>query len=262
MNNLKAYVVKVGGDVLADADATDALWRGVAQLRDEAPVVFVHGGGTQATALAERFGHEPRVVQGRRVTTDLDLEVAQWALRGALSTRLVAQAGQHGMKAVGLSGADGGLLRVTKRPPRSVNGDPVDFGWVGDVERVEPGVLRTLLDGGLLPVVAPLGIDEAGQVYNVNADTVACALAAALGARRLLLVTTAGSVRQAAGTRLSHCDASTFEAGVEAGWIRGGMRVKLRAALQACEDGVGEALVLGPADLVACEDATRVAPER
>lgn len=257
-NAARPTVVKVGGAVLADDDATDALWQGLAQLREEGPVVLVHGGGPQATAVAERLGHEPRKVQGRRVTTDLDLEVAQWALRGALSTRLVAEAHGRGLRAVGLSGADGGLLRVRKRPPWTVNGDTIDFGWVGDVEGVKPRLLRTLLNGGFVPVVAPLGIDEAGQVYNVNADTVAAAFAGALRAQRLLLVTEAGGVNDPDGARLSRCSAATFEKGAEAGWIRGGMRVKLTTALKALDDGVGEAFILAPDDLAARAEATRV----
>ena len=259
MTNEKPTVVKVGGAVLDDADAADALWRGIARLRDEAPVALVHGGGRQATALARRMGHEPKKVQGRRVTTDLDLEVAQWALRGALSTRLVTDAEQRGVPAVGLSGADGGLLRVTKRPPWNVDGETVDFGWVGDVERVKPDVLRALLEGGFTPVVAPLGADADGQVYNVNADAVACALASALDACRLLLVTAAAGVDRADGTRLPRCDAQIFEDGVTDGWIRGGMRVKVHTALNALGDGVDEAFVLGPDDLVAREAGTRIA---
>jgi acetylglutamate kinase len=259
MTNPKPTIIKAGGAVLDDAGATDALWRGVAQLRAEAPVVLVHGGGRQATALAQRMGHDPQKVQGRRVTTDLDLEVAQWALRGALSTRLVTEAEQHGVPAVGLSGADGGLVRVTRRPPWEVNGETVDFGWVGDVERVHPDVLKALLGGGFTPVIAPLGVDADGQVYNVNADTVACALASALDAQRLLLVTAAGGVEDAGGARLPRCDAQIFADGVDGGWIRGGMRVKLHTALEAVSDGVGEAFILGPGDLVTRDEATRVA---
>ena len=259
MQNPSSTVIKVGGAVLEDASSTEVLWKEIDQLHHDGPVVLVHGGGQQATALARRMGHEPRVVQGRRVTTDLDLEVAQWALRGALSTQLVSEAQRQGVPAVGLSGADGGLLRVTKRPPWELNGDMVDFGWVGDVDRVDPALLPPLLEGGFVPVVAPLGIDAEGQVYNVNADTVACAISSALQAERLLLVTAVGGVQDADGSLLPHCDATTFEAGVEAGWIAGGMRVKLHTALDACQNGVSEAFILGPGDLANRAHATRVA---
>ncbi|PSQ89235.1 MAG: acetylglutamate kinase [Bacteroidetes bacterium QS_8_64_10] len=261
-SKLPPVVVKVGGALLQEP--TEALWQGIQRVREDAPVVLVHGGGAQATALAERLGHTPRMVRGRRVTEDLDLQISQYALRGALNTELVAQAQQHDLRGVGLSGADGGLVRVTKRPPREIGGETVDFGWVGDVGRVEPEALAVLLDSGFLPIVAPLGIDADGQVYNVNADTVAGALAGALGAKQLLLVTEAGSVRRAEddpGSRLETCDAATFEAGKEGGWIQGGMRVKLTVALDALRGGVTETFVLGPGDLVERERATRVVLE-
>ena len=250
-------VIKIGGTLVGEAEAQAALWQGVRELREAAPVVVVHGGGAQATALARRLDHEPRIVQGRRVTTDLDLAIAQWALRGGLNTQLVAAAQRQDLAAVGLSGADGGLLRVTKRPPWTVDGEAVDFGWVGDVEAVQTSVLTGLLTGGFVPVVAPLGIDAAGQVYNVNADTVARALAAALQASQLLLVTGAGGVRQGEAT-LGCCDAETFAAGTAAGWIAGGMRVKLRAAFDALQAGVPDVCVCALDDLVNRKQATRV----
>ena len=100
---------------------------------------------------------------GRRVTSDVDLEIVQWTLRGALNMSLVAGAARHGLAAVGLSGADGGTLRVTKRPPWEIDGETVDFGWVGDVEHVDVGLVETLLSGGFVPVLSPLGLDAAGQ---------------------------------------------------------------------------------------------------
>lgn len=239
----------------------DAFWPAVQTLRERAPVVVVHGGGAQATEMARRLGHEPRVVGGRRVTTDLDLDILQWTLRGALSTQLVAAALRRGLPAVGLSGADGGTLRVTKRPPWQVNGEAVDFGWVGDVEGVQTRLLDDLLNNGHLPIVAPLGIDAEGQLYNVNADTVAQALAAALGAERLLLVTAAGGVKQgaeASGAPLARCDAATFAAGTERGWIRGGMRVKLHVAFEALRAGVPSVFICAPGDLLARNRATQV----
>ena len=259
--NPRPFVVKVGGGVLADEGAVAALWRGVRGLRAARPVVVVHGGGAQATALAARLGHTPTVVQGRRVTTDLDLDIAQWALRGKLNTQLVARAQRHGLRAVGVSGADGGLVRVTRRPPWTLGGAEVDFGWVGDVEGVAPGALACLLAGGFVPVVAPLGIDGDGHVYNVNADTVACALAVALGAAALAFVTPTGGVRRDADDPASHLatlDRDAFAAGVAGGWIRGGMRVKLTTAFEALGGGVAAAYVGAPGDLLALAQATRV----
>jgi len=254
-------VIKVSGTLLDDPGALEELWPSLQALHAEAPVVLVHGGGTQMTALANRLGHTPERVQGRRITTDLDLKIAQWALRGTLNTQLVSQAQQHDLTAVGVSGADAGLVQVSKRPPWTINGEPVDFGWVGDVEHVDPSLLEGLLVQSFVPVVAPLGLDDEGQVYNVNADTVACALAEALAAERLLYVTGAGAVRRDAedpASRLDTCDADTAEKGVADGWIEGGMHVKVETALDALDGPVGEVHICGPGDLVARSQATEV----
>jgi len=256
-------VVKVSGTLLDDPDALADLWLAVQTLQADAPVVLVHGGGKQMTALAHRLGHTPERVQGRRVTTDLDLKIAQWALRGTLNTKLVSQAQQHDLTAVGVSGADAGLVHVSKRPAWDINGKTVDFGWVGDIEHVDPSLLTGLLDRALVPVVAPLGIDDEGQVYNVNADTVACALAEALAAQQLLYVTGAGAVRRDAedpDSRLDTCDHTTAEQGVRDGWIEGGMRVKVETALDALDGSVSEVHICAPDDLLSRSQATEVVP--
>ena len=257
----KPVVVKVSGTLLDDAAAMEAFWQAVATLQASTPVVVVHGGGKQATAMARRLDHEPRVVNGRRVTSALDLDIVQWALRGKLNTQLVAEAAQHGLTAVGLSGVDGGTVQVAKRPPWTVDGEAVDFGWVGDVQAADPDLLCTLLAQGLVPVVAPLGIDTDGQVYNVNADTIARTLADALSAAELLLVTATGGVRrhpQKAASQIAVCDETLFAEGKQVGWIRNGMQVKLNVAFEALRAGVGEVVICAPDDLIARSHATRV----
>ena len=260
-NPSKPIVVKIGGAVLDEPEGLETFWQQVKHLQETAPVVIVHGGGKQATELAHRLGHEPRIVHGRRVTSDLDLEIVQWTLRGSVNAGLVGQATRHGLTAVGLSGADGGLLRVHKRPPWEIDGAWVDFGWVGDVECVETAVLEPLLNAGFVPVVAPLGIDEAGQLYNVNADTVAHAIATALQAEQLFLVTQSGGVRRVADdadSHLAHCTRETYDHGLATGWINGGMGVKLHVAFEALSAGIAEVFILAPDDLLARAYATRV----
>jgi len=254
-------VIKIGGAVLEEPDGLEAFWRQVKALHETTPVVIVHGGGKQATEVARRLGHDPRIVHGRRVTTDLDLEIVLWTMRGSVNAGLVAQASRHGLSAVGLCGADGGLLGVSKRPPWEIDGERVDFGWVGEVEHVETKVLDDLLQGGFVPLVAPLGVDAHGQLYNVNADTVAHALATALAASQLLLVTQAGGVRKGVDEEASPlplCDKETFDHGLAAGWIAGGMRVKLHVAFEALNAGIAEVFILAPDDLLARAYATRV----
>lgn len=254
-------VVKLGGATLESPSAMEAFWSDVSALNEEARLVIVHGGGAQSTSLANRLGHDPRMVDGRRVTTALDLKIAHWSLCGAVNTEMVAQAQALSLPALGLSGADDGMVRVTRRPPWQVNGEEVDFGWVGDVEEVSTDLIGHLVAQDFLPIVAPLGIDEEGNTYNVNADTVACALAKALGAEELLLVTNAGAVRREPDrpdASLAQCTAATFQAGTDDGWIQGGMLVKLKVAFDALEAGVREVFILGPDDLVTRSRGTQV----
>lgn len=254
-------VIKIGGALLGDQEAMAAFWEQVRRLHETVPVVIVHGGGKQATDAARRLGHEPRIIHGRRVTTDIDLEIVTWTMRGGVNVALVAQAAQHGLRAVGLSGADGGLLRVHKRPPWTIDGEAVDFGWVGDVDYAAPRVLESLLQAAFIPIVAPLGIDDGGNLYNVNADTVSQAIATALGATQLFLVTESGGVRREVNdeaSRLAHCDHATYQAGLAEGWIAGGMGVKLHVAFQALQAGIAEVFILAPDDLLDKAYATKV----
>lgn len=264
-------VLKLGGALLADASALDAVWTGVRELRDRGvPVVVVHGGGPQQTEIARRLGHEPRIVAGRRVTTDLDLQIALWALRGELNARLVGAGVAAGVSAVGLSGADGGTVRVHRRPPVAVEPagsgqapETVDFGHVGDVEAVDPRVLRVLLEAGTVVVLASVCADAAGALFNVNADTVAMEVAVAVGASRLELVTQAGGVRRDAPDPASHLpslDAAAVRAGVAEGWIAGGMRPKLDTALAALARGVPSVRICDAAGLSDPGAGTTVVP--
>lgn len=254
-------VAKIGGALIDDANQLATFWQGIQQLQLEGPVVVVHGGGPQATRVARRLGHEPRIVQGRRVTSDTDLEIIQWTLRGAVNSFLVAQALQHGVRAVGLCGVDGNTLQVHKRPPWQIDGESVDFGWVGDIDRVQPTLLQTLLEAGFVPVLAPLGINVIGDRFNVNADTVACAIAAALNAHRFLLVTESGGVRRSAtdpGSLLNTCNRALYEEGLSDGWIKGGMRVKLHVAFEALGAGISDVHILPPSALIDHRQGTQV----
>ena len=258
---METTVIKLGGALLAREEVLDKLWSSVAQLLHEQRVVVVHGGGMHTTEVAQSMGLKPRMVHGRRVTTGEDLRVVLWTMRGELNARLVARAAAWGVRAIGLSGADGGILRVSRRPPKKIDGETIDFGWVGDVESTDPMILQALLRQHVVPVVAPLGIDEAGRLYNVNADTVSCAFARALHADTYLLVTESGGVRryaEAPDSHLSACSPALFERGIEQGWITNGMRVKLRACLDALEAGVPKVFVVAPEGLLDPSSGTRI----
>lgn len=249
---MSTTIVKVGGALIGDPDAVAAVWNGVRVLQAEREVVVVHGGGPQATDVTRRLGEEPRIVAGRRVTTDLGRDAVLWTVRGALNAWLVASAKAAGLRAVGLSGVDGNLVTVERRPPSGMNGEVIDFGWVGDVVSTDPSVLRVLLGAGYLPVIASPCGDEAGNLYNVNADTVALTLADAMGADALLLVAEAGGVYRdfpATDSRLATLDMALFEVGVGEGWIAGGMRPKLEVGFEARRRGVSHVRICAPAGL-------------
>jgi acetylglutamate kinase len=169
----QVFVVKLGGDVLSDGGVRDQAATQLALLHSLGiRLVVVHGGGPQATALSRRLGQEPRMVAGRRVTDDAALEVAKMVYAGQLNTDLLAALRAHKVQAVGLSGVDADLLVAHRRPPVSVVDDDgrsvqVDYGNVGDIERVDPRILVTLMDARFVPVVASLAGDDDGAVYNV-----------------------------------------------------------------------------------------------
>lgn len=243
----RTFVVKVGGEVLGDVAALD---RAAAQLALLSSlgirVVVVHGGGPQATALGQRLGVETRVVAGRRVTDDATLEVVTMAYGGTLNVEVLSAFRRHHVQAVGLSGVDADLITARRRPPVEVLDDDgtretVDYGHVGDIEGVDPRVLNTLLDARFVPVVASLAADGLGNVYNVNADTVAAALAVSLGALKLIVLTGApGVLRDASDptTIVSFADPDELRALMASGALSGGMRPKVEACIRAATQGV------------------------
>jgi len=236
-------VVKIGGAVL-DGDLSP-LWEGIRDLRSRDRVVLVHGGGPQSTRLAQRLGHQPVIVEGRRVTTDTDLEIVKMVLGGALNVDLTAAALRAGLPAVGISGISGRTVSVVRRPPWTIGDRKVDFGHVGDVVSINTSIADALLAAGSVPVLACMGIDKAGQVYNVNADTVAAELAAAWTARSLLLIAESGGILDAAGHPIRRLSVSQSKSGVSEGWIRDGMIVKVHTAARAIERGVRKVRIAG-----------------
>ncbi len=243
----RTFVVKVGGGVLAREGAAERLAEQLALLDSlSIRVVVVHGGGPQVTAWSRRLGIEPRVVAGRRVTPPEVLEVSKMVAAGSVRIDLVARLVRHGVRAVGLTGIDGALLALRRRPPVRVRDDrdgeaTVDFGEVGDVVSCDPSLPGTLLEAGAMPVIAPLGIDGEGRPLNVNADTVAEALAVAMEAEKLLFLSTApGILRDPAdpSTLVPFATPGDLERMMEDGTITGGMRPKVEACLRAVSGGV------------------------
>jgi len=238
----KIFVIKAGGAVFGDQAATRALIEQIAILHYLGiRVVMVHGGGPQLTQITEAMGVPTRMVQGRRVTDEQSIDATSMVLNGLINTRLLAMCRELDIEAVGVSGVDAGLIKAHRRPPVEVDSVMVDYGFVGDIDLVDGSVLRKLLDNGLMPVVSPLSADENGQLLNINADTVAAAIGAALGAEKLILCTGAPGILENVDdprSVISYTDLKGLDAMRASGAIKDGMLPKAKAIESAIRGGV------------------------
>lgn len=245
----RTFVLKLGGETALDPAALARVATQASVLVETGTrVVVVHGGGPQVSDLSRRLGHEPVFEGGRRVTDPQALVCAVMVLRGTVNTSFVTALRAAGLQAVGLSGVDAGIVRARVRPPVEVDGAMVDFGEVGDVVGVDAGAIARLLDAGFVPVIAPLCADENGRVLNVNADTVAAAIATATGAAKLIFLTDApGLLEDArdAHSLVSYVDLPGLAALEARGVVSGGMRPKLAAARAALAGGVPRVHIVG-----------------
>jgi acetylglutamate kinase len=238
----KVVVVKYGGSTIQpDADRSeidpvilDIIWLKQVGLL---PVV-VHGGGKAITKMLNRLGHQAQFVDGLRVTDETTMEVVEMVLGGQVNKQLVASFGAAGCSAVGLTGVDANLLQVRKK--HHAGGD---LGLVGEVARVQPDVLLNLLAGGFIPVIAPIGVDENGTRYNVNADSAAGAIAGALNAEKLILLTDVPGIMKN-GAVLSEVTAAQISDLIADGTVSGGMVPKVEACLEALSYGARHVHIL------------------
>ncbi len=245
----KTFVVKAGGQVVADRRRTRDLMEQVGILhRLGMRVVVVHGGGAQATELASRLGLETRFVEGRRVTDAATRDVATMTLNGRVNTSIVAVCRGLGVPALGISGVDAGLVRAVRRPPVEVDGEgEVDYGYVGDVVSVNTGALERILDERFVPVVSPLSADEDGELLNINADVVASRIAREMAAEKLILITGAPGIlerRDDPSSLVSYTDLKGLAALRRGGSLAGGMLPKVAAIESALAGGVARVHVI------------------
>jgi acetylglutamate kinase len=241
----KTFVVKAGGGVFADAESTRLLIEQLAILHYfGVRVVFVHGGGPQLTALSDSLGLATEVVHGRRVTDEKSIDVTSMVLNGLINTRILAICRDLNIDAVGISGVDAGLVRAHRRAPVKLEDGSertIDYGFVGDIDSVNTAVLLKLLDNGLMPVVSPLSADDKGVLLNINADTVAAAIGAAVQAEKLILCTGAPGILENAAdpaSLISYTDLAGLERLREAGALQDGMLPKAKAIEHALRGGV------------------------
>ena len=246
----KTFVVKYGGHAMGEPEAQADFAEDVVLLKAVGinPVV-VHGGGPQIGSMLKRLGVESRFVDGLRVTDAETAQIAEMVLAGSINKEIVGWIGRAGGRAVGISGKDAGLVQAEKvggRDPDPLQGieRKVDLGFVGEPVAVDRRIIDSLSRDGIIPVIAPIGIGADGHTYNINADTMAGAIAAALGAARFFLLTDVAGVLDRDGELLTDLDPAAIKRLREEGTIRGGMIPKLETCVAAVEAGVDAAVVL------------------
>ena len=245
----KVFVLKAGGEVFADAALTRSLMEQIGLLYQVGiRVVLVHGGGPQTTELATAMGVETKFVDGRRVTDENALKVSTMVLNGQINTHILAVCRELELPAVGISGVDAGLISAHRRAPVNLaNGESVDYGFVGDIDSVDTSVLQKQLDNGLMPVVSPLSCDSSGTLLNINADTVAAQIAAALGAEKLILVTGAPGIledKDDPQSLVSYLDRGGLKKLQDEGKLADGMLPKAAAIDTAIANGVNRVHII------------------
>ena len=231
----KTIVIKYGGAAMVDAELKASFATDVTLLRyiGLRPVI-VHGGGPQIGRMLKRLGIETRFVDGMRVTDEETMEVVEMVLGGGINAEIVSLIGRAGGRAVGLTGKDGELMRV--RPLKSSSGE--DLGRVGMPEYIDESLITTMTQTGLIPVIAPIGLDVDGHTYNVNADVAASGIAEAVCAEKLILLTDVEGVLDASGKLQSHMTVEEAWAAIADDSLKGGMVPKLECCIRGLEGGV------------------------
>jgi acetylglutamate kinase len=250
----QVMVVKLGGEIAANADALHSLAEDVSLLVHVGiRVVVVHGGGPQATEVSRRLGLTPQMVEGRRVTDQDTLDVAKMVFAGKINTDILSALRLQGVRAVGLSGVDAHIVNAVRRKPMPMRDEAtgevrvVDFGFVGDVQGVDSSLLSLLMEHGYVPVLASLGADEDGNILNINADTVSSVLAADLAASKLISLTSVPGVlrdKDDPSSLVPMLTAREARALLASGAVSGGMKPKITALCDAVEKGVRRGHIL------------------
>ncbi len=246
----KTIVIKYGGNAMVDEDLKQSFARDIVLMKLVGinPVV-IHGGGPQIGTLLEKLGKSSEFVQGMRVTDSETMDVVEMVLGGLVNKEIVNLINRHGGGAVGLTGKDGDLiharqLKVVKDAPELKVPEIVDIGHVGEVESINTSVVEMLVQGGFVPVIAPIGIGRDGRSYNINADLVAGKMAEVLRAEKLILLTNTAGLLDKDGNLLTGLSSKRVDELVADGTIHGGMLPKIRCALDAVKSGVGSSHII------------------
>jgi acetylglutamate kinase len=243
-------VIKYGGNAMVEEHLKESFAKDIILMKYIGlnPVV-VHGGGPQIGSVMEKMGLEARFVRGMRVTDQATMNVVEMVLGGMVNKEIVANINRHGGRAVGLTGKDGALIKARKMEMKTINPETltpeiIDIGLVGEVESVQPEIIRALEHNHFIPVIAPVGVGEGGESYNINADLVAGHVAAALKAEKLILLTDIEGVKNKAGELISTIDIGDIQALIDDETISGGMIPKVTCCLDAVHAGVCKAHII------------------
>ena len=248
--NDKTIVIKYGGNAMSDSKLKSGFARDVTLMKlvGMNPVI-VHGGGPQIGNFLSKIGKESKFVQGMRVTDSETMDVVEMVLGGLVNKEIVNLINQNGGNAVGLSGKDGGLIEARKlampgNAPEINVPEIIDIGHVGEVTRINTTLINTLIKDNFIPVIAPIGVGDDGQSYNINADLVACHMAKDLGAEKLIILTNTAGVLDSEGNVMTGLSQLAVKELIEQGVIHGGMLPKIRAALDAVDSGVNNVHII------------------
>ena len=243
----KTIVIKYGGNAMIEDRLKESFARDVILLKlvGMNPVV-VHGGGPQIDEALKKIGKTGTFIQGMRVTDEETMEVVEWVLGGEVQQDIVMLINHFGGQAVGLTGKDGGLIRAKKMlvPDEKQPGNMIDLGFVGEIEAINPAVVKALQDDAFIPVISPIGFSEEGQAYNINADLVAGKMAEILHAEKLVMMTNIPGVMDKNGTLLTDLTAREIDGLFADGTISGGMLPKISSALDAAKSGVNSVHII------------------
>lgn len=246
----KTMVIKYGGNAMSDDQLKSSFARDVVLMKLVGMnPVLVHGGGPQIGKLLERVGKKTEFVEGMRITDSETMDIVEMVLGGLVNKEIVNLITRHGGNAVGLSGKDGELIRAKKmlfkrNSPELKAPEIIDIGHVGEVDSIDTAVVDMLIQGDFIPVIAPVGVDETGQSYNINADLVAGKLAEVLGAEKLIMLTNTAGLLDADGKVMTGLSVKEVDKLIADGVIHGGMLPKIRSALDAVHAGVQSAHII------------------
>lgn len=246
----KTFVIKYGGATQTDETLKSSFAQDIVLLNFIGiHTVIIHGGGPKISKTMEQMGKKPHFIQGQRVTDRETIDIVEMVLAGIINKEIVALINKHGGKAVGLSGKDGGLIKAKKKvikklSPETQTEEIIDIGLVGDVEEIDPSILLTLKEKNFIPVIAPVGYDREGNTLNINADYVASAIAAALKAEKLILLTDVEGISDEQGNLLSSIKAAKAERLIQKDVVKGGMIPKVQACINALKGGCSKTYII------------------